>query len=67
MNIFLFIFGIYANIILFKTNNFYTIFLLHSYCNFMGAPNFNFIKGYEKTLKFCLYSGLISFFILLIY
>ena len=45
------IFGLYANYALYLTGSIYSSIILHFYCNLVGLPRLNYLKGYvdDKT------------------
>jgi prenyl protein peptidase len=61
-----YLFGVYSSFLFLKTGNFFASFLCHSFCNFMGFPNFveliEDFKGKSKLLIIIFYlSGFIGF------
>ena len=50
------IFGMYSALIFARTGHFAAIFVVHSYCNFMGFPDVTEVLGFE-TKKRVLISG----------
>ena len=64
-----FVFGLYAAVVMCKTESVWCCFILHSYCNMLGPPlplpnTKN--QSHITTLKFSLYFGIPVFFVFLI-
>jgi prenyl protein peptidase len=67
-----YIFGVYSSYIFLRTGNFFASFLNHSFCNYMGFPNFgeliHELEGKTRKLLIIAYlTGFVTFFTLLNY
>ena len=65
-----FIFGLYSNIVFYRTENLFCAIFLHFYCNLMGPPlppSKYMDKDKKQLLYFLLGSGIVCFFVLITY
>lgn len=65
-----YIFGLYSSFLFLRTGNFFPSFLTHSFCNFMGFPNFrqlfyDFDTKFKWFLLFTYVIGLVLFILMI--